>query len=1390
MNNGMGNDRWIIHRIGLVNFWYYDEEEFRFEDGRLLLRGSNGSGKSVTMQSFIPLLLDGNKSPERLDPFGSRARKLENYLLGEEEGARDENTGYLFMEFHKPETGHFLTIGMGLRAKRGKPLDFWGFAITDGRRLGQDFFLYREVEEKIPLSKIELRNRISTGGEVHDSQGDYMAMVNRLLFGFENLEDYDELIKLLIQLRTPKLSKDFKPTVIYEIMNNSLQPLSDEDLRPMSEAIENMDNIKSQLEVLKESKKAADRLMVEYGKYNRYVLLEKTRDFVNSQERLDQVLKDADNLEKEQAENWKRHLQAEEEHERLKERQQALEHRRQQLEQHDSYKARQEIDLLDKLLADQEQNRVEKEKNLQGKKDKERQLRQEDRLAAEKQTVQVTVMDGLLEEMSGIAEDIFFYEHGFAEKELKEELSKEYGFKLLRGEVDRYRERIMKAKKALELEKQQALIHDRALAELETARREREDFRRELEKAENVLAETRDEFVERAYTWEKANTHLKLPADAMACILRAIHAYGQAGSYDDIIQAVRQQYSGVESSLNRDIAEAETGGKTLVRQKQGKEEELRDWKNRKEPEPARETKVQANRSWLEAEGIPFVPLYRAVDFRDGIPEEIRGRLEEALLDMGLLDALIVPAGYEEKCKKAGEGTGDRYVFPRPQFFRQDLSSLLEPVDTGVAGITYEHIDNVLKSILLNDDDECSFINDKGEYAIGLLRGRVSSQSVSRFLGVESRKRYRLENIQRLEKEILEINEQLRLVGKRIEELEADRRMLCSELQAFPGKEDLETAYNLVNAARVQMDVRAKETVKREELAEKAYKALKETRDKVRELTVKLEIPLHLDAYEQAEQDIGRYRDLLGNLETAHITLIQLNHRIKDLREQQADLCFDLDELQGDLKRLERNIREYGEKKRNYEELLKELHYEEIQREIETCLQGLKELPGQIEIAIRGAQAFRERHGTVCDKLKTVQIELDFQRKLNMCCREGFRKEYTLGYVVRYEEDADLVKLARRAYQELKGEEKVNRLREDYAASLQDKYHENRQYMAEYNLIMEHLFDGQAEEEDDRLNRVLASRKRLELSARIQGRDVNFLTLVQYIAESMEENEKLLRESDRQLFEDILANTVGKKIRARIYHSEQWVKKMNKLMEGMNTSSGLSFSLVWKNRAAETEEQLDTRELVDILKSDARLLTEEQMENLSAHFRSKIAQARKELEDKGTAQTFHAIMKDILDYRKWFEFQLFFTKTGESRKELTNMAFDRFSGGEKAMAMYVPLFSSVYARYDGARKDCPRIISLDEAFAGVDENNIRDMFRLIEELKLNFIINSQILWGDYDTVPSLSICELIRPNNADFVTVIRYRWNGKNRELLMDEDLWGGDPVDGDGMQEVAASAEL
>src|SRR5690625_3687691 len=309
-------NKWQMNRAGLLNFWYYEDEIFNFADGKLLLRGNNGSGKSVTMQSILPILLDGRKSPDRLDPFGSRARKMEDYLLGEKEIVdRDERTGYLFLEYKRENTNQYITTGIGMQARRHKNMHSWYFVITDNRRIGEDFFLY-EIErqagkkERIPLSRVQLENRIGTGGHVVRTQGDYMKLVNKYIFGFDTMDAYEDLIKLLIQLRSPKLSKDFRPTVIYDILEAALPPLTDEDLRHLSDTIEHMDQTKQQIEQLEREHEALDKVIRRYHAYNEYRLvetatkyLETKRNKVKQEKMLTDTVVEGETLEKEIEEN-------------------------------------------------------------------------------------------------------------------------------------------------------------------------------------------------------------------------------------------------------------------------------------------------------------------------------------------------------------------------------------------------------------------------------------------------------------------------------------------------------------------------------------------------------------------------------------------------------------------------------------------------------------------------------------------------------------------------------------------------------------------------------------------------------------------------------------------------------------------------------------------------------------------------------------------------------------------------------------------------------------------------------------------------------------------------------------------------------------------------------
>ena len=202
-------ERWQMNRFGFVNFWVYDVEEFTPENGKILLRGSNGSGKSITTQSFIPYILDGDRQPSRLDPFGSRDRQMKFYLIGDKDSGKEESTGYIWMEFVKPNGQQYRTIGIGLHAKRDRDMNTWGFCLMDGRRIGIDFSLYKAVGSTIiPYNAKTLKKNLGEQNIFTDKTNDYKLMVADKIFGIpkERIDDFDQLTNILIKTRSSKLA--------------------------------------------------------------------------------------------------------------------------------------------------------------------------------------------------------------------------------------------------------------------------------------------------------------------------------------------------------------------------------------------------------------------------------------------------------------------------------------------------------------------------------------------------------------------------------------------------------------------------------------------------------------------------------------------------------------------------------------------------------------------------------------------------------------------------------------------------------------------------------------------------------------------------------------------------------------------------------------------------------------------------------------------------------------------------------------------------------------------------------------------------------------------------------------------------------------------------------
>ena len=515
-----------INKIGLLNFWLYDEEEYDFYGGKLILRGTNGSGKSVTMQSFIPLILDGNKSPERLDPFGSKERKIEDYIIGSSDSVqKEEATSYLYMEVYHERENKYITLGLGFRGRKGKPVESWGFALKDGKRVGKDFFLYKDPANKIPLSKNELKSRLGTINEFTDTAKDYKAMVNRLLFGFPTLEAYDEFIKLLLQLRSNKLSKDYKPTNLINVLNTVLQPLTEEDLRPLSEAIEQMNKTKEQVETLEKNSKSLKEFLKIYQNYNEIILLTKARNYQKANNDY-KMLKSTFIKNTKELDNFKESLaQKENRQQKVLEKIDINTATKKQLDNQDLKRKIESLASINSSISVLE----EKLKELVQKLDEDEQLKLELNKKISltdtdinnlKREIETTVID-----LKDLANDSYFDEIVFFVDELIENLDDNISFESIFMSLNRYREKVSKIMSYLEEEQKILMESETTRLEFEKLTSSYQQLEMDISNQEKNLKESIMSFEEDFINQINNNTYLKLDDGIKKNIFELINHY-------------------------------------------------------------------------------------------------------------------------------------------------------------------------------------------------------------------------------------------------------------------------------------------------------------------------------------------------------------------------------------------------------------------------------------------------------------------------------------------------------------------------------------------------------------------------------------------------------------------------------------------------------------------------------------------------------------------------------------------------------------------------------------------------------------------------------------------------------------------------------------------------
>lgn len=1344
------NNRWVMNKLGLVNFWYYDVEEFDLSEGKLLLRGSNGSGKSVTMQSFIPLLLDGNKSPERLDPFGTKARTISNYLLDED---TDEKTAYLYIEFKRLESENYITIGMGMKALKNKSPQSWYFILSDGRRINKDLFLYREAGEMIPLTKKQLENELGEGNFYTEVQKKYMEKVNEYIFGFEDLEAYEEILNLLISIRSPKLSKDFKPTEIYKILTDSLKVLSEEDLRPISDSMENMDSYQSTLEENKKALKAAQNIKYHYDKYNGYILKEKALKVIDQNIKLDSITK----KKQEESRNLNRQYKELKEKEEL---QVTLENELKEAEKtYEGLKDRQELrdkkDLLEakKRIEDNKKTLSLKEENLSQKSSKAKEVEYEVKDKKGIWDLELDKVKESLEELDELADESKFQDGYEISKEAIKNIE-EFDLSFLDVAAVNYGKLLKEAVKLLK-----EFSGKKEKLEVATMKRDEEAknlevCKKDMRRIEELFSSEKEEYKVKIVKWNDRNRVLKLENEKLNVVFKGVDKLQDYKELTSINQNIMSFSGENKNALEGEIYIKNRESEEYKRQINEIQKEIEELRNKKDIEPKRSEGVIRNRERLKEAGIPFIPLYKAIDFNKNCDDKLKNRIEAALLEMGLIDALIVDGKNKYKALSFGEDMEDRYIFTESNFMRHNISHYLSVSKEALGEVSFEAVDNVLQGIFL-EDNTLTYLDEKGTYGIGVLTGKASSDYKQKYIGEASRKRHRELLIEEMLRKISELNDLIDKIESEKLLIEEEKKLLDLEYDKRPSLQDIEEGLRLIKERERELEALDNILIKLNEEVFAAEAELRELKKVVFEKTSKI----HINTLEDIENAIEALDDYLLKLRDIRLKQRDLKHLYDVIQMKEKtieELREDIDGIYSEIHIIKRNISEDGIKIEALRKILEASNIEDIQRNIEICFKIKETHPKQISSLSEGIGKLKSDIEKYKDIIEALNLELEKEEEHLKLVNEIFIEEYALELFVPKEE-GDILQICNKLEADIKAAQDKNR--EYYSNNLIESINKNSGDLREFNIrIIDMFLEGEYGDEIKWL------RKRKELRCKVQGKDVGFLVLLEEITKSIEEQSLLISEEERRIFEDVLMNTISQKVKAKIYQSKNWVSKINNLMESMDTSSSLKLSLTWSPKKADSEEQLDVSDLIDILERGDRC-TEQELKSLATHFSVKVKEALRKYEGSEEVRNYHSIIKEVLDYREWYEFKLFFTKKGERKRELTNNAFFQFSGGEKAMSMYIPLFSAIYARYEKAKPECPRIISMDEAFAGVDENNIRDMFRLLKQLNLDYILNSQILWGDYDTVDSLSIAELIREENDDVVTVLRYHWNGKEKTLI-------------------------
>ncbi len=740
------------------------------------------------------------------------------------------------------------------------------------------------------------------------------------------------------------------------------------------------------------------------------------------------------------------------------------------------------------------------------------------------------------------------------------------------------------------------------------------------------------------------------------------------------------------------------------------------------------------------------PLWQLLDFRDHVPEADRAGLEAALEAAGLLDAWVTGDGVVRTADWL-----DTFIDvseTEPLDPAAHIGSVLACDETAADGaVAVPTIQAVIERIGLGRQRAVVWIDADGAWGNGPLAGRWKKQH-AQHVGAAAREAHRLRSLGQMQEQHAALEQVVLEIENSLEALDRRTATADAEKQGAPSDASVRAAMAMVQAA-------ASEVVRVRERLASAQSAATAAAQAVQVARQRLESDAGDVGLSDEVDDLESYRDRL--LLHREATLIWFsacerwgmshdNLIASRVREEQARAA--VDRCQESEDRAQRAARE-AEVRRDTLERTKGASIETIQKELDAARRARQQIETALDQDREAHSAAREQRAGAAQRVESESSFLDECEEVRDQAIGRLRRLVEAGLLnIAVAEMADTVgdlssttaavALARQLEQCLTETSDDDPTWERTHTRLHHSIQTLEQALLPHDIRPESSQPGGL----------------WQVSAPFRGQRMDLHDLRGALHDEVSQRDALLEHKEREVLENTLVGELATHLHQRLRDGDRLVQEMNTQIESRPMSTGMKLRFKWELDDDGPEGLPEARQR---LIGTAGTWSVEDRSALGSFLQAQIQRSR--LEDE--AGTWEDHLAQALDYRMWHSFAVLRYQQGKWMR-LTRRTHGTGSGGEKAVALTLPLFAAAAAHYDSARPDAPRLVMLDEAFVGIDADMRRNCMGLLATFDLDFVITSEREWGCYDTLPGVAIYQLSGREGIDAVFASRWVWNGHER----------------------------